>query len=115
MGRVEALSSIKDKDVTQFIWKNIVCRFGIPGSIVSENGPQFNSRVYRNFYQDLKIKSLYSTPQYHQSNGLTEASNKTLLIALKKRLDLAKGKWVDELPGVLWAYNYYSLIRATVG
>ena len=28
-----------------------------------------------------------------------------MLIALKKRLDSAKGKWVDELPGVLWAYK----------
>ena len=34
-----------------------------------------------------------------------EASNKTLLTALKKRLDSAKGKWVEELPGVLWAYR----------
>ena len=46
----EAFSSIKDRDVTQFIWKNIVCRFGIPKSIVSDNGPQFDSRVYRNFW-----------------------------------------------------------------
>ena len=34
-----------------------------------------------------------------------EASNKTLLTALKKRLDSAKGKWVDELSKVLWAYR----------
>ena len=95
----EAFSSIKDRDVTQFIWKNIVCRFSIPRSIVSDNGPQFDSRVYRNFCQELKIKNLYSTPRYPQSNGLVEASNKTLLTALKKRLDSAKGKWVDELPG----------------
>ena len=27
------------------------------------------------------------------------------MIALKKQLDLAKGKWVDELSGVLWAYR----------
>ena len=58
-----------------------------------------------NFCQELKIKNLYSTPRYPQSNGQEEASNKTLLTALKKRLDLAKGKWVDELPGVLWAYR----------
>ena len=45
----EAFSSIKDRDVTQFIWKNIVCHFGIPRSIVSDNGPQFDSPVYRNF------------------------------------------------------------------
>ena len=101
----EAFSSIKDRDVTQFIWKNIVCRFGIPKSIVSDNGPQFDSRVYRNFCQELKIKNLYSTPRYPQSNGLAEASNKTLITALKKWLDSAKGNWVDELPGVLWSYR----------
>ena len=66
----EAFTSIKDKDVTKFIWKNIVFRFGIPRSIVSNNGPQFDSRVYRNFYQELKIKNLYSTPRYPQSNDL---------------------------------------------
>ena len=100
-----AFSSIKDRDVTQFIWKNIVCHFGIPRSIVSENGPQFDNWVYQNFYQELKIKNLYSTPRYLQSNRLAEASNKTLLTTLKKRLDSAKGKWVDKLPGVLWAYK----------
>ena len=102
---VKAYASIKDRDVTRFIWKNIVCRFGIPKSIVSDNGPQFDSRVYRDFCQELKIRNLYSTPRYPQSNGQAEASNKTLLNALKKRLDSAKGKWVEELPGVLWAYR----------
>ena len=102
---VEAFTSIKDKDVTQFIWKNIVCRFDITRLIVSNNRPQFDSRAYRNFCQELKIKNLYSTPRYPQSNGQAEASNKTLLTALKKRLDSAKGKWVDELPEVLWGYR----------
>ena len=97
----DPFSSIKDRDVTRFIWKNIVCRFGIPRSIVSDNGPQFDSRVYQDFFQELKIKNLYSTPQYPQTNGQAEASNKTLLTALKRRLDSAKGKWVEELSGVL--------------
>ena len=101
----DAFASIKDRDVTRFIWKNIVCRFGIPRSIVSNNGPQFDSWVYRDFCQQLKIKNLYSTPWYPQSNGQAEASNKTLLTALKKRLDSAKGQWVEELPGVLWDYK----------
>ena len=60
----EAFASIKDKDVTQFIWKNIVCRFDIPRSIVSDNGPQLDSRAYINFCHELKIKNLYSTPLY---------------------------------------------------
>ena len=102
---VDAFSSIKDRDVTRFIWKNIVCRFGIPRSIVSDNGPQFDNRVYGDFCQELKIKDLYSTPWYRQSNGQAEASNKTLLTALKKRVYSIKGKWVEELLGVLWAYR----------
>ena len=101
----EAFTSIKDRDVTRFIWNNIVCRFGIPRSIVSDNGSQFDSRVYRDFCQELKIRNLYSTPRYPQSNGQAEATNKTMLTALKKRLDSAKGKWVEELPRVLWAYR----------
>ena len=102
---VDIFVSSKDRDVTRFIWKNIVCRFGIPRSSISDNGPQFDNRVYRDFCQGLNIRNLYSTPRYPQSNDQVEASNKTLLTALKKRLDSAKGKWVEELPGVLWAYR----------
>ena len=89
---VEAFTSIKDKDVTQFIWKNIVCWFGIPRSNVSNYGQQFDSRAYRNFCHELTIKNLYSIPRYPQSNGQAKTSNKTLLTTLKKRLDSAKGK-----------------------
>ena len=109
----EAFSSINDRDVTQFIWKNIVCRFGIPRLIVFDNGPQFDNRVYRNFCQELKIQNLYFTPWYLQSNGLAKASNKTLLTVPKKRLDSTKGKWVDELPEVLWAYR--TIARRSTG
>ena len=54
------------------------------------------------------MKNLYSTPQYPESNGQAEASNKTLLTTMKKCLHSAKGKWVDELLGVLWAYRTIS-------
>ncbi|RVW60680.1 Gag-Pol polyprotein [Vitis vinifera] len=101
----EAYASIKDKDVTKFVWKNIVCRFGIPQTIIVDNGPQFDSIAFRNFSSELNIRNSYSTPCYPQSNGQAEATNKTLITALKKRLEQAKGKWVEELPGVLWAYR----------
>ena len=97
----DAYASIKDRDVTRFIWRNIICRFSISRSIISNNGPQFDSQVYRKFCQELKIRNLYFTPKYPQSNGQAKASNKTLLTALKKRLYSAKGKWVEELSEVL--------------
>ena len=101
----EAYASIKDKDVTKFVWKNIICRFGIPQTIIANNGPQFDNTTFRNFCSELNIWNSYSTPRYPQSNGQAETTNKTLITALKKRLEQAKGKWVEELPGVLWAYR----------
>ena len=97
----EAYASIKDKDVKRFVWKNIVCRFGIPQAIIVDNGPQFDSSTFKSFCAELHIKNLYSTPRYPQGNGQAEATNKTLLSALKKRLEKAKGKWVEELFSVL--------------
>ena len=51
------------------------------------------------------ITNQYSTPAYPQGNGQAKAFNKVIVNGLKKRLDVAKGKWVEELPHVLWAYR----------
>ncbi|RVX06224.1 Transposon Ty3-I Gag-Pol polyprotein [Vitis vinifera] len=64
----EAYANIKDKDVT------------------------------KNFCSELNIRNSYSTPRYPQSNEQAKATNKTLITASKKRLEQAKGKWVEELP-----------------
>lgn len=42
---VETYASIKDKDISKFVWKNIVCQFEILQAIVADNGPQFDSVV----------------------------------------------------------------------
>ncbi|RVW19914.1 hypothetical protein CK203_114481 [Vitis vinifera] len=57
----------------------IVCRFGIPQTIIADNGPQFDSIAFRNFCSELNPES-YSTPRYPQSNGQAEATNKTLIM-----------------------------------
>ena len=50
------------------------------------------------------ITNSYSTPTYPQGNGKVEAVNKVIVSGLKKRLDDAKGKWVEELSHVFWTY-----------
>lgn len=102
---VEVLANIRDVDVKKFIWKNIVIRFGIPRALVSTNGLQFDSKVFREYYESLKITNRYSSPTYPQSNGQAEATNKTIVNVLKKRLEGTKGNWVKELLNVLWAYR----------
>ena len=97
----EALANIRDVDVKKFMWKNIVTKFGVPDSLISDNGLQFTSRVFCEFCSDLGIKNRYSTLTYPQSNGQAEAINKTIMNGLKKKLDGAKRKWAEELPSVL--------------
>ena len=101
----KALANIRDVDVKKFVWRNIVTRFGVPESLVSDNGLQFDSKAFYKFCSDLSIKNRYSTPAYPQSNDQDEATNKAIVIGLKKRLEGTKGKWAEELPNVLWAYQ----------
>ena len=51
------------------------------------------------------ITNSYSTLAYPQGNGQAKAVNKVIMSGLKKRLDDAKGKWVEELTHVLWTYR----------
>ena len=73
--------------------------------LISDNSLQFDSKVFRKYRSDLGIKNRYSTPAYLQGNGQAEAVNNVIVNGLKKRLDDAKGRWVEELPHVLWTYR----------
>ena len=101
----EVLATITEAKVRSFVWNNIVCRFGIPQTIISDNGCQFDSQGFRSFYSSLGIKNKYSSPRHSQANGQTEVTNRTLLKIIKARLVGAKGSWPKELPSVLWAYR----------
>ncbi|XP_024021745.1 protein NYNRIN-like [Morus notabilis] len=109
----KVLTTITEAAYTKFMWDNIVCRFGVPHSIVSDNGKQFDNASTRRFCHSLGIQKDFSVPVHPQSNGQVEAVNKILKYTLKKRLDDLKGKWAEELPKVLWAYRMTS--RTTTG
>ena len=84
-------------DAKRFVWKNIVTWFGIPHTLILCNGLLFDSKAFRRYSCELGMKNRYSTQ--------VEAVNKVIVNGLKKRLDDAKGKRVEELPHVLWTYR----------
>ena len=92
-------------DAKRFVWKNIVTWFGIPRTLISDNGLQFDSKAFKRYYCDLGITNRYSTLAYPQGNGQAETINKVIVNGLKKRLDDAKGKWAEKLPHILWTYR----------
>ena len=94
-----------DIDVKRFIRKNIITRFGVPYVLILDNGLQFDNKTFRKYCFDMGIKNRYSTPAYPQGNGQAEAVNKVIVSGLKKRLDDAKGRWIEELPHILWTYR----------
>ena len=77
--------------IQSFVWKNIICRFGIPLTIISDNGRQFDSQAFRDFYSGLGIKNQFSSLGHPRANGQTEVTNQTLLKIIKAKLDDAKG------------------------
>ena len=99
------MANIRDVDAKKFIWKNIITHFGTPHTLLSDNGLQFDSRNFREYCNEFGITNRYSTPAYPQGNGQAEAVNKVIVSGLKKRLDDAKGRWVEELSRVLWTYR----------
>ena len=92
----EPLTNIRDVDAKRFVWKNIVTRFGVPYVLISDNGLQFNCKMFRRYCGELGITNRYSTPAYPQGNGQMEAVNKVIVSELKKRLDDANKKgWTN--------------------
>ena len=101
----EPLASITEQKIHNFVWRAIICRFGIPRALVSDNGKQFDNTKFRNFCAELGIKNYYSSLAHPQSNGQAEVTIRTLKAALKTKLEDLKGSWVEYLPEVLWAYR----------
>ncbi|KAK8540267.1 hypothetical protein V6N12_046555 [Hibiscus sabdariffa] len=50
----EPLSTITEKQVEDFLWKSIICRFGIPHTIITDNVMQFQKR-FNEFCEDFHI------------------------------------------------------------
>jgi len=96
----EPLASMA-KNVQNFVWRSIVCRFCVPHTIVTDNGRQFIDRALQSFYDDLGIKSITASVEHPQTNGQADAANKVILNELKKQLGRANGRWTEELIEVL--------------
>ena len=103
--KAKVLATITESRIQSFVWKNIICRFRIPLTIISDNGRQFDSQAFRDFCSRLGIKNQFSSLGHPQANGQTEVTNRTLLKIIKTKLDDAKGTWPEELPNILWAYR----------
>ncbi|KAM1889938.1 hypothetical protein ACFX13_047874 [Malus domestica] len=93
------------KEVCNFVEENIVTRFGVPETIITDNGTIFTSDRFKDYTANLKIRLEQSTPYYPQANGQVEASNKVLIGILEKMIKERLGIWHLRINEALWAYR----------
>jgi hypothetical protein len=95
---------------------SIVCRFGVPSHIITDNGTQFKSRLFQEYCEGIGTQLCFTSVSHPRSNDQAERANTEILRGLKAHTyDCLKkhgANWANELPSVLWG-NRTTPSRAT--
>ena len=82
-----------------------ISRFGCPHSLHSDQGRNFESRLFEQLMQLLELDKTRTTPFHPQSNAVIERMNKTLQNMLAKCINEEQSIWSQQLPYVMMAYR----------
>ena len=111
---VEATSyrNVPQKVVARFLKINIICRYGVPDRIITDNGSNLNGKDMKAICEKFRITHHHSTPYRPQMNGAVEAANKNLKKILQKTTETYKD-WHEKLPFALMGYR--TSVRTSTG
>ena len=60
-------------------FKGLVCRFGVPNRVITDNDTHFTSHTFMQYIQDLGNKVYFASVAHPRSNGQTERANAKVL------------------------------------
>src|SRR5687767_6266380 len=100
----KALKSANAEEVAKFLYEEIICRFGVPKKIQSDQGTHFINELIRKLTDKFWIKHSLSSPYHPQSNGLVERFNRTLCEGIAKVADTIMD-WDQYIQPVLFAFR----------
>ncbi|GJY43834.1 reverse transcriptase domain-containing protein [Tanacetum coccineum] len=103
--KAKPVMAITSNQIKKFVWDNILCMFGLPGEIISDNGKQFRDDPFKDWCEKLCISQHFSIVKHPQTDGLVERANRGLGEGIKSRLETRSKNWMEELPHVLWAHR----------
>nr|XP_009602225.1 uncharacterized protein LOC104097375 [Nicotiana tomentosiformis] len=106
--------AITKKVVVEFVHYNIICRFGIPKTIIIDKAANLNSYLMREICEQFKITHRNSTPYWPKANGAVEAANKNIKNISRKMIQGSR-QWHKKLPFALLGYRTtrHTSVRAT--
>ncbi|KAK3104661.1 hypothetical protein FSP39_007335 [Pinctada imbricata] len=93
--------------------EHVISRFGVPATIHSDQGSQFESALFQEMCKLLGIKKTRTTPYHPQSDGMVERFNRTLTSMLSAFVNENHNDWDEQLPFVMMAYR--SSVHETTG
>jgi transposase InsO family protein len=103
---VRPITNLRAEQAVTF-FTDIVYRFGVPNSIITDNGSQFTGRKFLEFCDKFHIRVDWAAVAHPQTNGQVERANGMILQGLKPRifdqLNKSGRKWLQELPAVVWS------------
>lgn len=109
-----AVKDITTATVADVVMELIICRYGLPEIMVSDQGSQFTSVVATTLYKSLGIRRI-TTTAYHPQANMVERYNRTLKTTLRLWANENQTNWDILLPYARFAYNteYHSIIKET--
>jgi len=90
--------------VVRFIKKDIICRYGLPRKIITDNATNLNNKLMKEMCEDFKIQHHNSMPYRSKMNGAVEATNKNIKKIIKK-MTVSYKDWHEMLPFALHGYR----------
>uniref|UniRef100_A0A8R1EB09 RNA-directed DNA polymerase n=1 Tax=Caenorhabditis japonica TaxID=281687 RepID=A0A8R1EB09_CAEJA len=86
------------------VFKNrVVARFGTPKLLVTDQGTNYTSNLFRDMLKTMQVEHRMSTPHHHQANGQVERANQTIETMLRQCE--VKNDWDREIHTLVHAYN----------
>lgn len=76
------MPNTESETVAKIIEEELISRFGIPDKIHSDQGAQFESKLFKELCNLLQIDETRTTPYHPQSDGMIERFNKSLVQTL---------------------------------
>jgi transposase InsO family protein len=103
---VRRITNLRAEQVVLF-FTDIIHRFGVPNSIITDNGSRFTGMKFLEFCDKHHIRVDWAAVAHPQTNGQVERANGMILQGLKPRifdrLNKSGRKWLQELPVVVWS------------
>ena len=107
-----ALRQTTSTDVANILINEVICRYGLPSYILSDNGPQFISNLFIDICSSLGIQRKL-TAFYHPQTNMTERVNRNLKAQIAIYAHRHPGLWDKELQKL--AFSIRTSINETTG